>query len=106
MADLVIPDNWFVAGTTVDGVYRNLEAQLATIFRHRVERPTPDTLVIRHQNAPGWWWVKSGQTATIRGIDVEGGARFTAAGRTSEAAVAVIHRALGVPDGTGTPQTA
>ena len=42
MADLVIPDNWFVAGTTVDGVYRNLEAQLATIFRHRVERPTRD----------------------------------------------------------------
>jgi len=106
MANLVIPDNWFVAGTTVEGMYRTLEAQLATIFRHRVERPTPDSLVVRHQNAPGWWWVKSGQTATIRGIDVEGGARFTAAGRTSDAAVVVIHRAFGVPDDTGPPPTA
>jgi hypothetical protein len=102
MADLMIPANWFVAGTTVDGMYRNLVAQLGTQWKLRVERPTPDTLVIRHQTAPGWWWVKSAQTATIQGIDVEGGARFTATGRTSQAALVVIRRAFGVPDDAGT----
>ena len=41
MADLVIPDNWFVAGTTVVGVYRNLEAQhVILLLPHQLEGGT------------------------------------------------------------------
>ena len=104
MADLMLPANWFVADTTVDGMYGHLVSQLTTMRKLRLERPSPDTLVIHHQTAPGWWWVRSAQTATIRGIDVEGGARFTATGRTSPVALVAIHQAFGVPeDGHANP---
>ena len=98
MADLQIPANWFVAGTTVDATYSRLAPELASMFKVRVERPNAVTLVVRHRNAPGWWWVKATETATIIGTDVEGGARFTATGQTSSSALIAIHRALGLPD--------
>jgi hypothetical protein len=98
MADLRIPADWFVAGTTVDETYRRLVPELAAMWKLRVERPSVTTIVVRHQTRPGWMWVKTAETATITGADVEGGARFTATGKTSASAVIAIRRALGVPD--------
>jgi hypothetical protein len=98
MAELGIPGDWFVADTTVDEMYRRLVPELAAMWKLRVERPSPTTLVVRHQTRPGWMWVKTAQTATITGADVEGGARFTATGKTSAGAVIAIRRAFGVPD--------
>ena len=99
MADVRIPENWFVAGTTVDEMYRRLVPELASMWKLSVERPSPTVLVIRHQTRPGWMWVKTAQTATIVGADVEGGARFTATGQTSSSALIAINRAFGVPEG-------
>ena len=98
MADLVIPGDWFVAGTTVDATLGHLVQELAPMWKIRVERPSPNTLVIRHQTAPRWMWARSGQMATIVGADVDGGARFTATGQTSSSARIAIHRAFGLPD--------
>ena len=98
MVELGIPANWFVAGTTVDATFRRLAPELATMWKVRVERPNANTLVIRHRTAPGWWWVKATQTATVIGTDVDGGARFTATGQTSSSALIAIHRAFGLPD--------
>ena len=98
MADLQIPANCFVAGTTVDAMYGLLAPELASMWKIQVERPAANTLVIRHRTAPGWWWVKATQLATIVGTDVEGGAQFTATGETSSSAAIAIHRAFGLPD--------
>ncbi len=106
MADLQIPADCFVAGTTVDATYARLAPELASMWKMRVERPAANTLVIRHRTAPGWWWVKATQMATIIGTDVEGGARFTATGQTSSSAAIAIHRAFGLPDPVMAPDPA
>ena len=101
MAYLQIPPNHFVAGTTVDATYRYLAGEVATMWKHWVERPTPSTLVIRHRTGTGWGWVKQSKTATIMGTDVDGGASFTATGQVSSSALIAIHRAFGLPPPDG-----
>jgi len=110
----------FVPDVTVDEMFQHITAMLATRKGLRLERPAPDTLVIHHRYTPGWavvlgivgliffllgllfFLVKSTQTATVLGRNVEGGARFTATGDTSPEGFVIVHRALGQP-GYGPP---
>ncbi len=99
----------FVPDATVDDVFQDLTTLLATQKGIRLERPAPDTLVIHHRYVPGWamilgivgllffllgllfFLVKTTETATVLGRDVDGGARFTATGSSSDG----VNRELG-----------
>jgi hypothetical protein len=96
MADLKVAHH-FVPDTTVEGMYRYLILRLAALKNLRIERPSPDTLVIHHRSSPGWTWIKMFETATVIGEDVKGGARFTATGQTSGKALVQIYRAFSLP---------
>lgn len=91
----------FIPNVTADKTFQELMPLLARQKGVRLERPAPDTLVVHHRHCPGWavalgiigllvfllgllfFLVRTTETATVVGRDVEGGATFTATGFTS-----------------------
>lgn len=72
-------------------------ALLATKKGVRLERPGPDMLTIHYRHA-AW----NNDTTTVLGRNVEGGAKFTATGASSQWVKNRLNRALGIP-GYGPP---
>ena len=108
----------FVPDVTVDEMFQNLTRHVAGEKGIRIERPAPDTLVIHHRYVPGWaiilgilgllffllgllfFLVKTTETVTVLGRDVDGGARFTATGSSSLQVDAALRLRLLSPPAT------
>jgi hypothetical protein len=110
--------NAFVPNTAADVVLDYFMVSLGSVKGLRLERPAKDTLVIHHRHVPDWakilgvvgllffllgavlFLVKTTETATVVGRNVNGGAEFTATGSTSQQAVKVLYPTLGLAPGT------
>jgi hypothetical protein len=103
----------FVPSITVESMFRDLTTALVTRRSLRLEKPNAETLLIHHRHTPSWakvvalggflflvgltlllFFVKSTETVTVLGWNVEGGARFTATGETSDSAYVTLYRAF------------
>ena len=116
MPDAAISDA-FVPDVSVDTMLNQMAAEIAgkRIKNVRVERPTSTMLAIHHRYTPGWaiilgilgliffllgllfFLVKSTETMTVIGHDVEGGARFTVTGSGDNKALWVLQTQLRPP---------
>jgi hypothetical protein len=105
----------FVRDASVDSMFTELTRRLASVNNVHPTRINENTLVIHHRHVPDWakilgvigalffliglvfFLVKTTETATVYGREVEGGASFTVTGVTSADAYRVVNVALHTP---------
>jgi hypothetical protein len=107
----------FVPDVSVDDMLNRMAARIAAknVKNVRVERPTPTSLAIHHRYTPGWaiilgilgllffllgllfFLVKSTETMTVLGHEVEGGARFTVTGDGDYTVIQLLQAELRPP---------